>query len=589
MYVCPRLLLQSPIRDADFAQALETAHAQLITQNPFVMKKLTLIFSAFLLLSGWHLAKAQPLNDQLPPLTVEIYQPSKTEGYYFCVPYSLVPPYEYVHALTILDRSGNVVYYKYFNNGGVTSTPVDFKIQPNGQMSFYSTENEKYYMMDSTFTIVDSLEAVNGSTADPHELQILENGNYLLLAYEIVTMDLSDYYYFGASHNLPGSSEADVIAAVIQEFDPQKNLIFEWKAAEHFDFDDVDESWLNSPNYVDWTHANALELDYDGNILMSCRHFNQIVKIDHNDGHLIWRFGGKDNEFTYDAPPEITFTGQHDIRRNGNGNLTLWNNGQFSEPQVGAALEFEMDEENKTVHIVWNYVYDNDLFSLAMGNHQQISSHKRLIDFGFTELDPPPMFTVVEEDYTPIMTVFAPQNYGSYRSYNYPELPWDLPRPGLTCKNIDGEYYLVADEGYSEYHWQNGLLAQSIPIDSPGAYQVFVPFGGGMLASEVFTVEDPDDPCGTTTATKEEELSEQADISVYPNPAHDLLRLKWESEEEAKAQIQIFDLTGRLVLKQELQSGENSMSLGHLPKGSYLIVVRDEEGRALYRKRIMLM
>ena len=94
---------------------------------------------------------------------------------------------------------------------------------------------------------------------------------------------------------------------------------------------------------------------------------------------------------------------------------------------------------------------------------------------------------------------------------------------------------------------------------------------------------------GTPTATKEEELPEQAGISVYPNPAHGLLRLKWESEKEMTAQIQIFDLTGRLVLKQELQSGENSMPLGHLPKGSYLIVVRDEEGRALYRKRIMLM
>ncbi|GIT32243.1 MAG: hypothetical protein Ct9H300mP2_3220 [Candidatus Neomarinimicrobiota bacterium] len=43
---------------------------------------------------------------------------------------------------------------------------------------------------------------------------------------------------------------------------------------------------------IDYVHANAIELDNDGNILLSCRHMDEITKINHQTGEIIWRLGG---------------------------------------------------------------------------------------------------------------------------------------------------------------------------------------------------------------------------------------------------------------------------------------------------------
>nr|MBK9651864.1 hypothetical protein [Bacteroidota bacterium] len=39
----------------------------------------------------------------------------------------------------------------------------------------------KYYLLDSTFTPVDSVACKNGIMHDSHEMQLLPNGHFLLL------------------------------------------------------------------------------------------------------------------------------------------------------------------------------------------------------------------------------------------------------------------------------------------------------------------------------------------------------------------------------------------------------------------------
>src|SRR5262245_36309898 len=91
----------------------------------------------------------------------------------------------------ILDHNGDLVFYMPFPDGQVS---FDWKLQPNGMISYFY--GSKFYLMDSTFTIKDSIEGGNGLRADLHDLQILPNGHYLLMAPEIITMDLSSYAYF---------------------------------------------------------------------------------------------------------------------------------------------------------------------------------------------------------------------------------------------------------------------------------------------------------------------------------------------------------------------------------------------------------
>ena len=108
----------------------------------------------------------------------------------------------------------------------------------------------------------------------------------------------------------------------MQEQDANKNVVFEWHSKDYFNFTEVDTMRLLNPANVDWTHFNAVELDDDGNILVSVRHFNEITKVNRSTGAVMWRLGGKMNQFTF-TNDSTQFIGQHDIRRIANGNITI--------------------------------------------------------------------------------------------------------------------------------------------------------------------------------------------------------------------------------------------------------------------------
>ncbi|MBL0341784.1 MAG: aryl-sulfate sulfotransferase [Bacteroidetes bacterium] len=125
-----------------------------------------------------------------PPYTVTSYSTAST-GYYFICPIKVgANPNGIVPTHMILDEIGDVVYFKPFNNIGNTG---DFKINQNGNIT-YSLDG-KYFLMDSTFVVIDSVETPSGYMFDGHDVQLLPNGHILMLAEEIIQMDLSSYNF----------------------------------------------------------------------------------------------------------------------------------------------------------------------------------------------------------------------------------------------------------------------------------------------------------------------------------------------------------------------------------------------------------
>ena len=59
----------------------------------------------------------------------------------------------------------------------------------------------------------------------------------------------------------------------------------------------------------DYFHINAVNLDTDGNLLISGRAVSTIYKVDRHTGNIIWRLGGKESTFT--LGPGVQFNGQH--------------------------------------------------------------------------------------------------------------------------------------------------------------------------------------------------------------------------------------------------------------------------------------
>jgi len=480
-------------------------------------------------------------GQNLPPLLVQIHDTSASKGYYFLTPYTNSPPYIYDHAQLILDQFGKLVYFRMFENSTEPNPSIDFKLQPNGQMSYFHVSREKFFLMDSTFMVVDSIGCVNGFETDQHDLQILDDGHYLLFGTEIRIMNLTSYHWFGLFHNMPGSANAQVSGVVIQEFDENKNLIWEWKGHDHYGFGDADSIWMFTPGKVDWTHANAVERDNDGNILLSLRHFNEVTKINRSTGNIIWRLGGKRNQFSFPNDP-VRFTGQHDIRRVGPNTVSLFDNGQHSNPPRSRAVEYELNEADKVAMLSWEYIYDENMFSYACGNHQVTDNGNHVVDFGFTNsLDP--WMVMVGPGMEEILEVTYPQGYISYRAFNYESLPWRLNRPVVECQKSGDDYYLVAEPGHPSYLWTTGDTSATVLITDTGEYQVFVPYGTGYLGSEPFVITDPVHPCTFLQVTPEENLQE-ATMRIYPNPAAGRANVVFTLPERGMVSLELYNSLG---------------------------------------------
>lgn len=499
----------------------------------------------------------------LPTYSITALDPQST-GYYFLVPIKIGPgAASIVNTQMILDHAGNMVYYKKFP--GVNTG--DFKMHANGLMSYSS--QQKFYLMDSTFTIIDSVIPKNGVLFDGHDIQILPNGHFVILGLENVTMNLSSYNYFGLNHTNPGSTTATVKCGVIQEQDAAKNVVFEWHSKDYYNFSDVDPFFLNSPNNVDWTHFNAVEYDADGNYLISLRHFNEITKIKRSDSSIMWRLGGNANQFTFINDAQ-QFKGQHDIRRIANGNITIYDNGRSSPLHPAAGKEYQLNETALTANLVWSYTENNSTNSNSLGNHQRLPNGNSLLNYG-TLNNLNHVFNVVKPTGAKVFEIVFTDTLRSYRSFNYPILPWDLKRPVINCATSGTQTLLDAGSGHTSYLWNTGATTQTILATNTGTFSVFVSKGqGGFISAPTFTLTNLINPCGTNSI---KENLHAAAFNIFPNPVNDLLTINFIGQ-HTKVLVTLYNCFGMMIHSEELYNKETvEISTSLLPAGIYFLNV----------------
>jgi hypothetical protein len=441
----------------------------------------------------------------------------------------------------ILDSTGRIVFYQPLKKN---ESAYDYKIQPGGLISYF--KNNQFYIMDSSLRVIDSVKCGNGYITDWHEMRILPNGHYLLLATEMDTMDLSQYHYF-KPFNIPGSRTARVFCGIIQELDQNKKVVFEWHAKDHYKFSSVDPFWMADSAWVDWTHFNALEMDSDGNILVSSRYFNEITKINRTTGDIIWRLGGRNNQFKF-LNDNLRFYGQHYIRRLPNGHYTLFDNGNYYTPHGARAVEYELDEKNKTVNTVWSYTYDPTMPSYAMGSVQRLNDGNTLVSYGVVK-NYEVSFALVSPDSQKHFELAFNSNVLSYRVSHIDSFPWKLNKPAIFCFDSAGRHYLDAGPGYTSYLWQDGRAGRVIEILREGNYQVKVPYGEGFLYSDLMPVKNIYNPCGTIAISGIRQSADQAELSLFPNPAGDELTLRLNIMPADAKTIMITDVFGKTITR----------------------------------------
>ena len=75
----------------------------------------------------------------------------------------------------------------------------------------------------------------------------------------------------------------------------------------------------------------------------------------------------------------------------------------------------------------------------------------------------------------------------------------------------------------------------------------------------------------------------QNEISLYPNPTVDVINIDTTKNLE---RVELYSITGQLLIKMSVSSNNNSISLGNMPSGVYLISILVKDGSRKTKKII---
>ncbi|MFL2983350.1 MAG: arylsulfotransferase family protein [Candidatus Neomarinimicrobiota bacterium] len=303
--------------------------------------------------------------------------------------------------MAIIDSNLNVKWSVNSNYMG-----LDFKVNQNWLTYFHRPERS-WITLNRYMVELDTFKCEGPYITDYHDLQILNNGNYILQAYDSMFVNMSEIVEQGQVVSLITG------ILILQEFNTANELLFEWNAWENLNIAEYTNLNLESDN-IEFMHGNSIDIDHDENLLISNRASNEILKINRQDGSIIWHMGGPLNEFNFINDPMNGFKMQHDVRRLDNGNISLFDNGVTHTPPISRVVEYEIDENEKIANLIWEYTHPDNILGLAMGSVQRLPNGNTLINWG-TINDRGALITEVNYEKDIVLEIQYPDQHRNYK------------------------------------------------------------------------------------------------------------------------------------------------------------------------------
>jgi hypothetical protein len=329
--------------------------------------------------------------------------------------------------LQVMNNDGTAYAYK--KSGYITPGdnyyPYDFKVLANGLLFNAQTTGWFDYIeggtvtdqiLDENFNLVENLQMGNGYQAESHDFELLPNGHVLMLGYYTTLADIRQA--------VPTAyPKAEISGAIIQELDGNRNVIWQWRTWDHFNWTDFSDWGSNSNNdLVAGWHVNAVRQDpIDGNLLVATT--REAMKINRQTGDVMWRLGGAHNQFAFvgvDSQEAIRQLAGNDFHRLTNGNYILLNNGAADGSRTSQVHEYQLDEANKIATHVWQYIPTNTIATWNRGNVQRLPNGNTLIGWGTSNTGLNPDCTEVTPGGEKVFELsFTNALTDSYRAYRF--------------------------------------------------------------------------------------------------------------------------------------------------------------------------
>ena len=282
--------------------------------------------------------------------------------------------------IAILDNHGVPLFYQHDSE-----RVFDFKWHPaTGERSFarltgirnrWGRRDSEQVILDSNFNEVERFTTIGLSHTDNHDFLIQPNDELILLSYDGHIRDLTA---FGLT------AEELVEDSVVQIVERgTKQVLFEWNSWGQVPYED--QSYLEQRG--EYAHVNSLFVDADGHIIISARGTSQVVKISRASGQVLWKLGGKSNQFAFRNDPYSHLCGQHTATILENGNLLLFDNGQNCWPvnpvrgELTRVVEYRIDELALEAELVWSYTQEG-AYTTSQGSAQRLANGNTLIGWG---------------------------------------------------------------------------------------------------------------------------------------------------------------------------------------------------------------
>jgi len=233
-----------------------------------------------------------------------------------------------------------------------------------------------YQIVDTRYRPVAQVQGQGGLQGDLHELILTPQGTALFTSYGEAQGRIRVH---GAIKPVP------YWYGVVQEVDVATGkLLFWWRSDRHVP---LDYSYVapgaKLGGYWDYFHINSIGIDpVDQNLLISSRNTSAVYKVNRRTGAVIWRMGGKHNQFR--MGPGSHFAFQHDVRMWPGGVMTVFDN-EGGPPRFGRqsrALTLSVDEVRRRVRLIRADVHEPAIYSAALGSVQPLTGGRVFVGWG---------------------------------------------------------------------------------------------------------------------------------------------------------------------------------------------------------------
>lgn len=304
----------------------------------------------------------------------------------------------------VLDATGSLIWTVDHRIGEVYNLQVqEYRGKP--YITYWAGDDSvgghgagSYYMLDEHYDEFKKIDAANNLDADLHDFRITPDNTALITIYEIIEADLSRLN--------PDLVQGEIWDSLFQEIDLETGeAIFQWRASEHVAWE---EAYLDINEQADgmkgrpWDfyHINTVDKDPAGNYLVSGRFTRSIMCVSGTTGEILWRLGGKNNNFTdLSGGAATTFAGQHDTQWADDFTaITFFDNRadwftQIDSKSAGAKITLNTSASPPTAALTQTYLHPAlDILSISQGSMQTLPSGNVLLGYGFngvvTEFSP---------------------------------------------------------------------------------------------------------------------------------------------------------------------------------------------------------